>query len=1044
MKRISQLLVLNIVLIQATLAQAPYVIYYAVDELYTFTTQVPQNTVTQVNLSYYNANNGLVSNFYPASLYTSIDQSHSNDNEVKSNYVYVDYGSILTNVQASGRNNDKAYRRELVASVRSTYTNSTGNIHTGDYATIATFDNDMPKAVNFTKVFNLAGINGGSSQLTYGIKGTFAMVSHDKTYPKLISPVNVQLPYVSTRFATLEVPEFYKYFPESQIGWKQDGKEIKAVTGYTFRFSREFGDTSFVGCGLHSYQPFIKDPKFAFWTAGSIQIELSPNLKLGSDIIVNQPVCTELQAQGQTLKFDGFLTLGDHMGNRGFKVAVNLDQKSLYPNSNPVKLSTATGAFNLNFEEDFGNNYFSCTLKINNIQIIPPKPISISDTLFKDILCFGDKSHIDLNIDGNTTAYTLAYGDSVKNLQKGKNLNIPLMKGSRNYNFKLSDANGCVYEKPLNFTAKEPSKLEATYHITNALCHDDNSIVRIDAKGGSPYFKESPYRYTYSPTITERQEPIIPIKAGTKLSISLHDSHGCSVSFPDTTLYNPADFKLSVLNRQDNICPKGNIASIQLAGISADKRYIYSYSKDSKTYNNEPLFTGLNSGTLTFQTKNQFGCIRDTTVKFIEPPFITIGKTAVDSVRCVGESNGAITLNISGGTGFKKLWKDQGTAFQPQNKVYTFNHSYGSLSDQSYRFYAQDSLGCMDSVAYTIGTRSNIQHTLTATNPTCDESRDGQIKISNSGGVGTYQNEWLLPKGLNNELVQNGLSKGTYILRSTDKLGCAKVDTFTLTAPPALQVNLEGYPLLCKGQMLKMDAGPGVKYVWGSSKGYTGHTRTGMAFEGATYCVEVTNEAGCIGRDTFELMQSDIEFKAYFVVATNVVQGDTVVLVNYNAHIDSLIWNLEPNNTITLPKLSDFRSQEVVFKTQGEQEIQMTGYYKGCRDILKRKIFVVDPKDRIKYDNAIGIKTSVIKTCGLFPNPNDGSFSVHIELHEDNVPVSLVLSSTTTGSILKQLPLKIYPEGKIAFTEDLPEGPYVIHVKVRDEVVALRFLVAYD
>jgi len=58
-------------------------------------------------------------------------------------------------------------------------------------------------------------------------------------------------------------------------------------------------------------------------------------------------------------------------------------------------LSTATGSFNLNFEEDFGNNYFSCTLKINNIVITPPKPISITDTLFKDILCFGDKPHLD-------------------------------------------------------------------------------------------------------------------------------------------------------------------------------------------------------------------------------------------------------------------------------------------------------------------------------------------------------------------------------------------------------------------------------------------------------------------------------------------------------------------------------------------------------------------------------------------------------------------------------------------------------------------------
>lgn len=1044
MKRITLLLILNFALMGTALAQAPYVIYHAVDELYTFTTQVPENTVTNVYLSYYNDNNGLVSNFYPSSLYTSIDQFHSVDNEVKSSYVYEDYGRILTSLRASNKNNDKAYQRELVASVKSTYTNSNGNMHTGHYASIASFDNDMPKVVNFSKVFELAGINGGTSQLTYGIKGTFAMVSLDKTYPKLISPANAQLPYVSTQFATIEVPEFYKYFPEGQIGWKQDGKEIQDVSGYTFRFSRELSNSSFNACGLHSYQPFIKDPKFAFWTAGEITIELSPNLKLGKDIIVNQPVCTVLQAQGQTLKYDGYLTLGTLIGNRGFKVAVNnLDQKSLFPNSDPVMLSTATGSFNLNFEEDFGNNYFSCTLKINNIVITPPKPISITDTLFKDILCFGDKPHLDLNIDGNTTSYTLSYGDSAKTLAKGQNQNIPLMKGSRDYAFILSDGNGCVFEQALNFKAKEPTKLEATFSITDALCYDQNAIVRVDAKGGSPYFKESPYRYTYTPTMTERQEPIIPIKAGTKLSISLHDSHGCTISFPDTILYNPADFKLTVLDKQNNTCPKGNIASIQLAGISIDKRYIYSYSKDGKTYGSEPLFTGLKSGTLTFQTKNQFGCLRDTIVQFAEPPFITISKTAIDSVRCVGEQNGSIQINVTGGTGFKKLWKDQGTAYLPKDKAYTFANYYGALSDQSYRFYAQDSLGCLDSVSFNIGTRSNIKHRFTAINPACNESADGQIKVSNSGGVGIYQNEWIFPKGLNNDLVQNGLSKGTYILRSTDKLGCSKMDTFILTAPSALQVDLQGYPLLCKGQHLDLDAGiVAPRYEWSSLKGFKANTKVVVLTEADTYTLKVTNGFGCTGMDTFELKTSDTEFKTELWVASTVAQGDTVVMVDNNAEIDSLVWNL--GNGTGLPALSDFRSQFVVFSQMGEDEIGVTGYYKGCRDVVKRKIMIVSLADRIKNDRSLGIKVSIFNECGLFPNPNDGSFAVNFELTEPDVPVAMVLSSTTTGSILKNLPLKVYPDGKVEFTEDLPEGSYVIHVKARDEVIALRFLVAYD
>lgn len=370
---------------------------------------------------------------------------------------------------------------------------------------------------------------------------------------------------------------------------------------------------------------------------------------------------------------------------------------------------------------------------------------------------------------------------------------------------------------------------------------------------------------------------------------------------------------------------------------------------------------------------------------------------------------------------------------------------YSNLSDQNYKFYAEDSLGCRDSVAYTIGTRSNIKHTITAINPACNESSDGEIKVSNSGGVGIYQNEWLLPKGLKNDLLQTGLSKGTYILRSIDKLGCSKVDTFILTAPPVLQVDLQGYPLLCKGQSLELDASIiAPKYEWTSLKGFKANTKVVVLTEADTYTLKVTNGFGCTGSDSFEFKTSDTEFKADFLVATTVAQGDTVVLVNNNVFVDSVHWSMNPIHTKTIYHSADNMSQQVIFGVLGEQELVMTGYYKGCRDIRKRKIMVVSAQDRIKNDQSIGIKTSVFKECGLFPNPNDGSFSVNFELTETDVPVAMVLSSTTTGSVLKQLPLKIYPDGKVEFTEDLPEGPYVIHVKVRDEVVALRFLVAYD
>lgn len=1043
-----KLLILLFTGIGSLFAQAPYVIYYAVDQMKTDAYIDQPFTGSAIFELLYGdtVNNGTKQVFCYTwgCMRASVSNADKINTRVDNGYFY-DYDSYkktLTQgtIKASGRYVSTSPTRSMELSLK-TYSKTSSLACTEPYPLNLT--TDIPKYFDL-KYTSACNQSTGVMAFNGYFKGTMAMVSESKSYPTIYPSINVDPLNISTSTVTLWAPDFMtNYFSPSEISWYQDGVELN-VTGQNITVGIQGTKGSAVkveqNCGTHNYIAVIK--KFN-WSSNALKISFLPNLKMNIDVLIQSPICTEAQSNNDISRYNGYVSLGKGVVNRKFKVKVNGTDKSLYSPSEKLILKVAENPFTFDFIEQFTSTLFGCPQTFTNITITPPKPISVTDTLLNDILCFGDKPHFNINIDGNTAGYTLAYGDSSLTLAKGQNQNIPLMKGSRDYAFTLSDSNGCIFEQALNFKAKEPSKLEATFSITDALCHDQNAIVRIDAKGGSPYFKESPYKYTYTPTMTERQEPIIPIKAGTKLSISLHDNHGCTVSFPDTTLYNPADFKLAVLDKQNNTCPKGNIASIQLAVTSTDKRYIYSYSKDGKTYGNEPLFTGLNSGTLTFQTKNQFGCLRDTTVQFTEPPFIAISKTAVDSVRCVGENNGSITLNISGGTGFKKLWKDQGTAYLPQNKAYTFVHSYSSLSDQSYRFYAQDSLGCLDSVSFNIGTRSNIKHRLSAINPACNESADGQIKVSNSGGVGIYQNEWILPKGLNNDLMQNGLSQGTYILRSTDKLGCSKVDTFILTAPPMLQVDLQGYPLLCKGQHLDLDAGiVAPKYEWSSLKGFKANTKVVVLTEADVYTLKVTNAFGCTGRDTFILKTSDMEFKAELWVASTVAQGDTVVMVDNNAYIDSLVWNL--GQGIGLPTLADFRSQHVVFSQLGEQEIGVTGFYKGCRDVVKRKIMVVTPADMIKNDRSLGIKVSIFKECGLFPNPNDGSFSVNFTLTEPDVPVAMVLSSTTTGSLLKQLPLRIYPDGKVDFTEDLPEGSYVIHVKARDEVIALRFLVAYD
>lgn len=1057
MKRISTLLLLNLVFISPVMSQSPYVIYHAVDELYTYTTPIPQNNVTTVNLSYYTEKNALVSNLRQ-SLYTSVDYTHNVDNQVKANYLFDDYGRTATGLRATYRNDEKAYQRVLVASVTSTYTQSTGIIQKGDYATIATFDSDMPKTVDFTKVFNLVGINGESSQLTYGIKGIFAMVSEANTYPKLITPTDAQLPYVSTQFATLSVPEFYTYFPENQIGWKQDGKEIKKATGYTFTFSKEFDDSLFIGCSLHSYQPFIKNPKFAFWTAGSIQIELSPNLTMGSDLFFQQPLCRENQNNGNNYKSAGHLLLGQRVVNNIYKVTYS-DKNGektghtldMTPSSIPYLPEKSP--FKINIIIDFQNGYQSCAQYFENLQIDYAKPISIVDSTFTDIRCHGDKPLLNLSVDGNAMGYTISYGDSARAFAKNQDLGFSLSKGSRDYDFRLRDDNGCVYEKQLNFKATEPSELEAILNILNANCHDGEAVVSILAMGGTPISKDKPYNYTFMQGL-EKQDGYVStseIKAGNRLTPRVYDANQCLAILRDTVLHNPSDFEIKVTDIQHNSCPKAKEGSIAVTCQSVDSSYRYSYSIIG-VQQHEPFFKGLASGSHQILASNQYGCPHDTMVRIKEPPRINIAPLTLSPVRCYGEHNGSVLATVAGGTGTKKLWLiSDGNASPKQTKNQAFTVAYDSLSVGNYWFHAQDSLGCRDSIGYSMGARSSMIHPFAMVEPSCDESRDGMLWGGALNGVAPYKSEWVYPEHMkvtesntSGRVLQDSLGKGMYVLKFTDALGCTALHTFNITAPPTLAVKLDGYPLLCKGQSLDLDAGDkGVKYQWTADNGFTSNTRKISLSQSGVYKVVVTNGFGCKGSDSIVVQQSDTEFRADFWVASTVSTEDTVVLLNNNGQIDSLRWQLDTPN-IMLPNSPNPRLQEALFPQLGEQEVSMIGYYKGCRDILTKRIQVVEPIQRFKNDRAIGIKTSVVKDCRLYPNPNDGGFEVVVELQESGVPVALTLSSPTTGAVIKTLDWKLYPNGKVQFTEDLPEGSYVIHVKVRDEVIALRFLIAYD
>ncbi len=88
-------------------------------------------------------------------------------------------------------------------------------------------------------------------------------------------------------------------------------------------------------------------------------------------------------------------------------------------------------------------------------------------------------------------------------------------------------------------------------------------------------------------------------------------------------------------------------------------------------------------------------------------------------------------------------------------------------------------------------------------------------------------------------------NSGTYSVTVTDSFGCEGFDTIVVTVLPAPIVDLGPDTSICIGDILTLDAGPGVSYSWLPS----GSTQTIDVTTSGTYSVTVTGANGCQGTD---------------------------------------------------------------------------------------------------------------------------------------------------------------------------------------------------
>ena len=230
--------------------------------------------------------------------------------------------------------------------------------------------------------------------------------------------------------------------------------------------------------------------------------------------------------------------------------------------------------------------------------------------------------------------------------------------------------------------------------------------------------------------------------------------------------------------------------SIQASGgtLIVNQNYAYKWYRNGVEFGgNSPSIIGLSYGTYYVIVRDDLNPIQSQ--NFIispPPPQLQVSIANKSDISCSGANDGAITLNVTGGTGsYAYQWDDNVTTKDRTN-----------LKEGTYKVTVKDENGCTTtSEDIKIVSPSAIIIPQPIISPVSIYGlKTGAITFTSSptGGVGTHTYTWTSTKLVNpvNSLNLSNVEAGDYTLEVKDGNGCKNSKTFEVTQNLELKVNI--------------------------------------------------------------------------------------------------------------------------------------------------------------------------------------------------------------------------------------------------------------
>ncbi len=731
-----------------------------------------------------------------------------------------------------------------------------------------------------------------------------------------------------------------------------------------------------------------------------------------SSVTINNPAELLIDMQHMN-NFNGFDISCFNGTNGGAKVVPSGGTGSIYiyawsnGKNTDVNSPLSMGSYSVTVTDVNGCN------KTGNITMTQPSLLTATTATDNPVSCFGlADGRVSLNGAGGVTPYVYSRDQGTwQPINQFENLDV----GSKD--FYLKDANNCIIHKIEN--VPQPIALSLTFQDrVDAACNDTVGSVRAVVTGGNGGFSYSWLDESNSEAMNTG-EVLTHAKAGI-YRVNVIDAKDCVIS--DVTNISSIGGALFTVNSITPVsCFGYQNGSATINVTSGTSPFNYSWSDGQLTAQASSLIAGKYFATV----EDGLGCKTIQQVTINTPDAIATQHEKTLPL-CLDDCNGQIKTTPIGGTA---PYSFQWITLNKSTDLVT------GLCAGNYALKITDAQECILEQNVELKNPEALSVTPALTKATCLGRCDGAITVSGTGGTGPYTFSW---KEQGAGATLTNLCPDEYSVEMKDAHGCVTSQKITLEKSDPLPLNLGTKATLCVGQSKELDAGSQwVQSVWTSTVGFNSAQPKVIIKDPGIYYFKGIDALSCVALDTFRLETSLDLLKAEFLMPSEVFVGDTLVAIDITWPLPERVEWTYPSSFKRLP--SDVN--EVLYAQlpeAGTFTIGMKSFLAECRD-LREKILRVLVKGSEAEEGRLGFE-EFVQTFTLFPNPNDGRFSVKIVLAEKS-SVRLRVVRQITGTIYSDQLMSPFKEHLINYDlSDLPTGAYVILLEVNDQQKYIRFL----